>query len=606
MCGIFAYTGKKPAAPILIDGLKALEYRGYDSAGIYLPESGCVKAVGQVKNLEEKIGANFPGTAGISHTRWATHGVPTEINAHPHADCTESIYVVHNGIVENYKELKDDLIAKGHVFKSATDTEVVSHLIEEKLKIEKDFFEAVKLALADLQGTFGLAIVYKDAPHTLITARRGSPIVVGLGEEENFIASDPSAIVKYTKKVVYLNDNEMGRLTANSFELFDLTGKKLEFTPQIIAWDAEQMQKGGYDHFMLKEIMEGPDTVKKSLQGRIDTNSGKVKLPELDKIKDKLKNIERLIIVGCGTAYYSGVVGEYMLEEFAGIPVEVEIGSEYRYKKPIVPKNTAVLAVSQSGETADTLAAVREGKYQGAVTLSIINTVGSTIARETDAVIHNQIGPEIGVASTKAFISQVTLMALVTLYIGELKGVSKEKTEKLIADLESLPEKIKIVLESAENIKKVAKNYVAFSDFLYIGRKYNYAIAFEGALKLKEISYIHAEGYGAGEMKHGPIAMIDPNFPTLAIAPTDSVYDKMISNVEEIKARSGKVLAVATIGNEKIGKLADDVIFIPAVSEMLSPILTVIPLQLFAYYVGTLKGYNVDRPRNLAKSVTVE
>jgi glucosamine--fructose-6-phosphate aminotransferase (isomerizing) len=607
MCGIFGYVGKKEAPAILIDGLKALEYRGYDSAGLYVLGAGLVKAVGQVKNLEAKVTRDFVGQVGIAHTRWATHGVPTEVNAHPHTDCEGKIYLAHNGIIENYGELKADLIGKGHKFVSATDSEVVAHLLEDFTKKGDTFSEALIKTLAMIRGTYGLAIVNTAEPDRLYVARKGSPIVLGIGEGENFIASDPSAIVPHTKKVLYLNDGEWAILKADSYELFDLSGQPIKREPSIIEWSVEETKKGGYDHFMLKEIMEGDNVIKNSFRGRLLEDSLEIKLDELKDVEEKLKGIKRIIITSCGTALYSGMVGEYMLEEFAKIPVEIEYASEFRYRSPIVEPGTMVMAITQSGETADTLAAIREAKRQGALIVSIVNTVGSTIARESDAVIYNQIGPEIGVASTKAFISQVTIFSLLTLYLAKLRGVaSDEESKKIVKEIVALPLKIKSILERRGEIKEVAAKYASFTDFLFMGRKYTFPIAFEGALKLKEISYVHAEGYGAGEMKHGPIAMIDPNFPTVALCLSDSVYEKMISNVEEIKARSGKVLAIATEGNETLKNLADDIIYVPETVEFLESIIAVIPLQLFAYYIGIGKGYDVDKPRNLAKSVTVE
>ena len=607
MCGIFGYIGKRQAAPLLIGGLKALEYRGYDSAGIYVKGSGVVKAVGQVKNLEAKVGSDFVGNVGIAHTRWATHGVPSEINSHPHSDCGQNIWLVHNGIVENYSELRDDLIAKGHKFVSATDTEVVAHLIEENLKSCPTFADALTESLQTIRGTYGLVIINNNEPDKIYIARKGSPIVLGIGEGENFIASDPSAIVPHTKKVIYLNDGEWAELYNESYKIYNLKGSEIEREPQLIEWDVEQTQKGGYDHFMMKEIMEGDSVIRNSLRGRIDEENLRVKLTELDPILDKLKDIKRIIITSCGTALYAGWVGEYLLEEYAKIPVECEYASEFRYRSPIVEPGTMILSITQSGETADTLAAIREAKKQGALVVSIVNTVGSTIARESDAVIYNQIGPEIGVASTKAFMSQVALLTIFSIKMAELKGSADNQMNKnIVQQILELPEKIKIILDRKELISQIATEYSGYNDFLYMGRKYTFPIAFEGALKLKEISYVHAEGYGAGEMKHGPIAMIDENFPTVAICPLDSVYEKMISNVQEIKARSGRILAIATDGDDTVSKMADEVIYIPKVNEMLEPILCVVPLQLFSYYIGKSKGYDVDKPRNLAKSVTVE
>lgn len=607
MCGIFGYVGKKEAAPLLIGGLKALEYRGYDSAGLYIVGAGCAKAVGQVKNLEAKVGNEFSGNTGLAHTRWATHGVPSEVNSHPHSDCEQKIWLAHNGIIENYGELKEDLIGKGHKFASATDTEVVAHLIEENLKSGMDFSSALLATLKSIRGTYGLVISSVHEPEKIYVARKGSPIVLGIGEGENFVASDPSAIVPHTKRVIYLNDGEWAILTSDSYQLFDLDGAEIAREPQVIEWSVEQTQKGGYDHFMMKEIMEGDNVIKNSVRGRLEESSLEVRLPELEAVADKLKGIKRIIITSCGTALYSGMVGEYMIEELAKIPVEIEYASEFRYRSPIVEPGTMIMSITQSGETADTLAAIREAKRQGALVVSIVNTVGSTIARESDAVMFNQIGPEIGVASTKAFMSQVTLFALFTLYLGKLRGtIDDSMYKKVVQEIISLPDKVKAILSQQEKIKEVAGKYSKFDDFLFMGRKYTFPIAFEGALKLKEISYVHAEGYGAGEMKHGPIAMIDESFPTVALALSDTVYEKMVSNIEEIKARSGKVLAIATEGNTSLSGLADDVIYVPETMEMLEALLAVVPLQIFAYYIGTGRGYDVDKPRNLAKSVTVE
>lgn len=608
MCGIFAYTGDKNSIPILLDGLKTLEYRGYDSAGIYTPKSGIFKSVGEVKNLESKIkDIGFEeSTAGISHTRWATHGEPTEVNAHPHSDCTENIWLVHNGIIENYKELKAELIEKGHKFRSETDTEVLAHLIEESKKDGLDFESAVFESLKKIRGTYGLAIMSKDDPDKIITARMGSPIAVGVGDGENFIASDSSPILHYTKNIIYLNDGEVAVITPQSYRIWSLNRNQINREPEVVSWDSEQAKKGGYEHFMLKEIMEGPEVLRNSFRGRIVLDDGNSKLGGLKDIEERLKSIKRIIIVGCGTAYYSGLVAEYMIEEHAGIPVEVEIASEFRYRKPIIDSDTMIIAVSQSGETIDTLSAMREAKNKGALAIGIVNTVGSNISRETDAGVHNHAGPEMGVASTKAFISQISIFALLTLFLGRQRQMSLSEGKEFAEELSLLPDKISQILEQSDKIKDLAKKYIDYRDFLYIGRKYSYPIAFEGALKLKEVSYVHAEGCGAGEMKHGPIAMIDENFPTIAIIPRDSVYEKTFSNIQEIKTRKGKVIAITTKGNEAILEAVDDVIYIPKTLESLSSILSVIPLQLFAYHFAVMKGYNVDRPRNLAKSVTVE
>jgi glucosamine--fructose-6-phosphate aminotransferase (isomerizing) len=606
MCGIVAYTGRRNATPILIDGLRSLEYRGYDSAGIFLASKGALKAVGPVNNLAEKITDSFSGTAGISHTRWATHGVPSEANAHPHSDEAGKVWIVHNGIIENYKELKGMLQVLGYKFVSETDSEVVAHLIAHKLKEGLKVEQAINQTLKEIRGTYGLAIVYDKEPEKIFAARMGSPLVIGLGDGENFIASDPTPILRHTKNVIYMNDGEMAIITPDSHSIFNIDNVEIKRAPDQIEWSVEEVQKGGYDHFMMKEMMEAPEVVKNTLRGRLLVEDGLAKLGGLESVKERLRGIKRIIIVGCGTAYYSGLVGEYMLEEYAGIPVEVEVGSEFRYRKPIIDENTALLAISQSGETADTLEAIREAKRKGALTIGIVNAVGSTIARETDAGVYNHAGPEIGVASTKAFISQLTALSLLTLFLGRQRQMSRVTGKRIAEELLELPEKIKKILNNRESIKAVAEKYSKFEDFLYLGRKYNYSIAFEGALKLKEISYVHAEGCGAGEMKHGPIAMIDEDFPTVAVALRDSVYEKMISNIQEIKARRGPVLAIGTEGDEELAKLADDVIYVPKTLEILSPILSVIPLQFFAYYFAVLHGLNVDKPRNLAKSVTVE
>ena len=608
MCGIFAYTGGKgkDAGKVLLDGLLSLEYRGYDSAGIFTPESGTVKTPGAVTELRAKVPKSFTGKSGIAHLRWATHGEPTEVNAHPHSDDSGEIWVVHNGIIENFKELKGKLLEAGHTFKSSTDTEVLAHLVEEYLKTEKNFEKAALLALNDVRGTYGIALQYKGEPDTIIAARMGSPIVLGLGDGEHFIASDPTPILPHTKKVVFLEDGEVAVITPDNHRIFKLDASKVKRVATEIEWDAEQSQKGGYEHFMLKEIMEGPEVVENTLRGRLIPDKGMAKLGGLESVSKQLEKVERIIIVACGTASYAGQVGEYMLEANAEIPVELEIGSEFRYKKPVINERTAVLAITQSGETLDTLEAIREGKRRGALTLGIVNTVGSTIARETEAGVYNHAGPEVSVASTKAFLSQITVLALLTMFLGRHRGMSEEQGKEIAQALKELPDKLRTILAQREKIEALAKKYIGNRDFLFIGRKYNFPVAFEGAIKLKELSYIHAEGCGAGEMKHGPIAMIDEHFPTMALVPKDSMYEKMVSNIHEIKARKGPVIAVATEGDTEISKLADDVIYVPETLEMLSPILNVVPLQLFAYYFAKEKGLNVDRPRNLAKSVTVE
>ncbi|MDP2649106.1 MAG: glutamine--fructose-6-phosphate transaminase (isomerizing) [bacterium] len=608
MCGIFAYTGtgKKDAGKVLLGGLLSLEYRGYDSAGVYTPESGSVRTSGAVRELRAKVPKAFNGKSGIAHLRWATHGEPTEKNAHPHKDCTGELWVVHNGIIENFKELKTKLEKAGHSFASDSDTEVIAHLVEHRLKKEKSFEEAALAALNELRGTYGIALQYKGEPDKLIAARMGSPIVLGLGSGEHFIASDPSPILPHTKRVVFLEDGEVAVITPKTHRIFKLNARKVKRAPTEIDWNSEEAKKGGYEHFMLKEIMEGPEVVESTLRGRLIPSRGMAKLGGLESVTEQLANIQRIIITACGTASYAGQVGEYMLEEHARIPVEIEIGSEFRYKKAVVNDKTAVIAISQSGETLDTLEAMREGKRKGALTLGIVNTVGSTIARETDAGVYNHAGPEMSVASTKAFISQLTALALFTLFLGRQRQMTAAEGKRIARALKALPEQLREILKQRKAIERIAKKYAGKRDFLFIGRKYNNPVAYEGALKLKEISYIHAEGCGAGEMKHGPIAMIDGNFPTVAIVPKDAMYGKMVSNIHEIKARKGPVIAIASEGDREIGKLVDDVIYVPKTIEMLSPILNVVPLQLFAYYIAKEKGLNVDRPRNLAKSVTVE
>ncbi|MDO8664637.1 MAG: glutamine--fructose-6-phosphate transaminase (isomerizing) [Candidatus Liptonbacteria bacterium] len=631
MCGIVGYIGKEEALPILLEGIKNLEYRGYDSAGFAIvgddKKIHSEKAVGKVSVLSEKIdGKKFPGKLGIIHSRWATHGGVTESNAHPHSDCTGKIWVAHNGIIENYKELKKELSEKGHKFKSETDTETIPHLIEEEINPVRGrsrqqasatsasgrsasngtFQEAVRSALKKIQGTYGLAIVNSDEPHILIAARNFSPLLIGLGDGEYIVASDAAAVLKYTKNVIYLDDGEMAVMTPSSHKVFDLDMNPREKESQTIDWSPELAQKNGYPHFMLKEIFEGPEAIENSVRGRLIAEEGLVKLGGLSDSLPLLRDAKRILISGCGTAYYAGRVGEYMLEEYGGIPVKVDVSSEFRYRKPVFRKGDIFLAISQSGETADTLAALREAKEKGVPAIGVVNAIGSTLARYTDAGVYQHIGPEVGVASTKAFVSQVSILALLTILIGRQREMSLVTGRRIAEELKKIPDLMRSILKKSDEIAELARKYQKFNNFLYLGRKYNLPVAYESALKLKEISYVHAEGCSAGEMKHGPIAMIDENFPSVFIAPQDSVYEKMISNIEEVKARRGPVIAIATEGDEKIGEIADDVIFIPKTLEMLTPILSVIPLQLFAYHFGVLKGLDVDRPRNLAKSVTVE
>ena len=613
MCGIIGYIGEQNALPVILGGLARMEYRGYDSSGVTVLHSDgtlkTVKTVGRISDLEKKLAqTSYQGRVGIGHERWATHGGVTEANAHPHSDCRGGIWLVHNGIIENYRELKEELVRSGHIFRSETDTEVVAHLIEElrTKNLEFSFEEAVRLAVRRIRGTYGLAIIDKNEPNKLIAVRNFSPLLLGIGNGEYFVASDASAVLKHTRRVIYLDDGEMAVLTSIGHRVYDLGRNLLDKKLHEIEWSLEQAQKGGHPHFMLKEILEEPEAIENSLRGRLILGEGRVKLGGLNEVADRIKRLERLHLVACGTGYLAAKIGEYMLEEYAGVPVEVDLASEFRYRKPVFRDGDALLAVSQSGETADTIAALREAKEKNVLTLGIVNVVGSTIARDTDAGVYQHIGPEIGVASTKAFVSQVVILALLTVLLGRQRGMSLVTGERILRELKLIPDLMRRVLLQDDVIRLLAQKYRDARNFLYLGRKYNLPVAYEGALKLKEISYVHAEGYGAGEMKHGPIAMIDENFPSVFIAPQDSVYEKMISNLEEIKARRGPVIAIATEGDEKIRELADNVIYIPKTLEMLTPLLSVIPLQLFAYYSGILRGYDVDKPRNLAKSVTVE
>jgi len=602
MCGIVGYIGKKNAIPILLEGLRRESYRGYDSSGLVVFQNNepfCLKAVGKLEKLEAKVmNYTLNGNIGLAHNRWATHGSVTEANAHPHCDCQKNIYLVHNGIIENYKELKDQLLKEGHKFSSDTDTEVISHLIEKFFNGNLE--EATRKALALVRGTYGIAVISRQDPRKIVAARFGSPLLLGLGENEYFIASDPSAVIAHTNKVIYLDDGEIATITPENF--FIIKEKK----PEEIEWKLEEAQKAGYPHFMLKEIMEEPETIENALRGRLMIEEGGVKLGGLDVIQEKLRKINRLILVACGTASYAAKVGEYMFEEYAGIPTEVDIASEFRYRKPVVDKNTAAIFISQSGETADTLAALKEMKQKGVLTIGITNAVGSTQSRETDAGVYTRSGPEIAVASTKAFLGQLSTLAMLVIYFGRQREMALVMGKRIASELSKLPDLAREVLKQDQKIKQLAEKYKEFKNFWFIGRKYNYPIAMEGALKLKEISYLHAEGVGAGELKHGPIALIDKGFPTVAILPSDSVYEKMISNVQEVKARDGKIIAIATQGNQDIKNIVDDVIYIPKTLEMLTPILSVIPLHLFANYIAVLFGHDVDKHRNLAKVITVE
>jgi glucosamine--fructose-6-phosphate aminotransferase (isomerizing) len=605
MCGIFGYVGSNKATPILINGLKALEYRGYDSAGIFVSDCGAVKAVGPVVNLESKLPSNTGGSTGIAHTRWATHGVPSEANAHPHHDDSEIVWLVHNGIIENYHELKTELQSRGIKFYSDTDTEVLAKLIGTFFK--NDLKEAVLSALKLVRGTYGVAVMHDQDPDQIVVARMGSPIVIGIGYDGNYISSDPSALLAYTKDVIYLEDGEVAVVTGNACNVSSVDGEKREKVTETIDWDYSAIQKNGYAHFMLKEIFEAPKVIEDTIRGRINPSTGQVKLGGVEKVISELKALQRLQIVGCGSAFYAGSVGKYMLKEYANLPVEVELGSEYRYTKQMFDKNTALLAVTQSGETADTLASLRLGKESKVLTLGIVNAVGSTIARETDAGVYNHAGPEIAVASTKAFISQLTVFALLTLLLGRERGALSEGESKDMAQsIADLPSVLQSVLDNHVHIEEIAKKYAKYENMMLIGRKLHAPIASEGALKIKEVTYIHAEGYAGGELKHGPIALLHDNLPVIALTPQDDVYEKMCSNIEEVKARRAPVLAIVNSGDTKVRSLADDVIEMPKVHQALQPIVTSVILQLLSYYMGVSKGFDVDRPRNLAKSVTVE
>ncbi|MBU6323323.1 MAG: glutamine--fructose-6-phosphate transaminase (isomerizing) [Patescibacteria group bacterium] len=608
MCGIVGYIGKNNATPFLIDGLRALEYRGYDSAGIYVVSAGTIKRAGKVEELAKSVPEGFSGTAGIAHTRWATHGLPTELNAHPHADESETVWLVHNGIIENYAELRDALSAKGVRFRTETDTEALVALIASKYDAKTPLEEAVRAALAEVRGTYGIVVASVREPEKLVAARFGSPLMLGIGTDGYYIASDATPILKHTREVVYLDDGEMVIVTREGYDVRTREHEPVKKTVETLEWDVEAVQKKGHEHFMLKEIMEVPEVIENSMRGRLVPDEGTANLGGLRDVLPRVKRAKRIIITGCGSAYYAGLVGELLIEELAGIPVEVEIASELRYRRPTMnPEDAVLIAISQSGETLDTLEAIKEAKRHGMLTLGIVNVVGSTIARETDAGVYNHAGPEIGVASTKAFVSQLTVLSLIGLLLGRADSLSATDGSAFVRELAALPEHARTVLSRAAHIEALAKRYASMEDALFLGRKFQSPIAYEGALKLKEISYVHAEGYPAGEMKHGPIALIEPAFPSVVLAPRDSLYEKTKSNIQEIRARSGKVIAVTTDGSEEeLAQVADDVIAVPKTHEALLPILTTIPLQLFAYYVAKERGLPIDKPRNLAKSVTVE
>lgn len=612
MCGIVAYIGPRQAYPILIKGLHRLEYRGYDSSGVAILNSNLklYKSKGKVSELEELvIGKDLSGTIGIAHTRWATHGEPNDINAHPHFSYSQNLAIIHNGIIENYSPLRNELKKRGFVFISETDTEVLIHLIEDiQLNEKVPLAEAVQIALNQVVGAYAIVIIDKNDPDTLIAARKGSPLVVGIGENEFFVASDATPIVEYTREVVYLNDEEIAVLSRNH-ELRIRTIKNIEKTPyiQTLEINLSELEKEGYEHFMLKEIYEQPRSIRDSMRGRLKVKDGIVLLGGIIEYQQKLINAKRIIIVACGTSWHAGLVGEYLFEELARIPVEVEYASEFRYRNPVIFEDDIVIAISQSGETADTLAAIELAKSKGATIIGICNVVGSSIARATHAGSYTHAGPEIGVASTKAFTAQVTLLTLMALMLADQKGtISRSKFNQLLHELDGIPEKVEKTLLVNDKIIEIAEVFKNSRNALYLGRGYNYPVAMEGALKLKEISYIHAEGYPAAEMKHGPIALIDAEMPVVVIATNKGTYDKVVSNIQEVKARKGVIIAIVTEGDEMVKTLADYYIEIPETEEMLVPLLATIPLQLLSYHIAVMRGCNVDQPRNLAKSVTVE
>ncbi len=611
MCGIVAYVGHRQAHDIIIKGLKRLEYRGYDSAGIALLNGGLnvYKKKGKVSELEAYLkGKSLDSTIGIGHTRWATHGEPNDVNAHPHYSSTGKLAIIHNGIIENYASLKKELINKGHKFLSDTDTEVFIHFIEDIKENEKcSLDEAVRLALTKVVGAYAIVIMSLEDPNLLVAARKGSPLVVGVGKNEFFLASDATPIVEYTNEVVYLNDQEIAVI--NNGKLSIRNTANLPLTPyiQTIDLELEAIEKGGFEHFMLKEIFEQPRSISDCMRGRLDSSSGRLVLGGLREYVNKLVNADRILIVACGTSWHAGLVAEYFFEEFCRIPVEVEYASEFRYRNPVIREGDVVIAISQSGETADTLAAIEMAKQKGAIIFGVCNVVGSSIPRATHAGAYTHAGPEIGVASTKAFTAQLTVLNMIALIVAHKKGsITEQKLHELLVELENIPAKVEEVLELNDQIKVIADTFKDASNFLYLGRGYNFPVALEGALKLKEISYIHAEGYPAAEMKHGPIALIDNEMPVVFIATQDSSYEKIVSNIQEVKARKGRVIAVVTKGDKLIPKMAEFTIEVPAVHESLMPMVSVIPLQLLSYHIAVMRGCNVDQPRNLAKSVTVE
>lgn len=610
MCGIVGYIGKRDSVPLIVEGLRRLEYRGYDSAGVAVLAGDRIfiaKKAGKVADLQAMLDTGpVSGTLGIGHTRWATHGEPTDVNAHPHTDCNGTIVVIHNGVIENFRALKTTLMRDGHTFTSETDTEVVAHLIEEIRKEVSDLGEAVRLALLQLEGTYGLVVMSAENPEMFVAARKGSPLVIGYGEGENIVASDASAIVEHTRTVTYLEDGQMAIVRRDGVSIRTLDDAEIPKAVEHISFDVEQIEKGGFDHFMLKEISEQPETIRNAMRGRLLVERGEVVLGGLQPVRDKLFDAQRIILIGCGTSWHAGLVGEYMLEQIAKIPTEVEYASEFRYRNPLLGPRDVVFLISQSGETADTLAALREAKKRGATVLGIVNVVGSTIARESEAGVYIHAGPEIGVASTKAFTSQLTVLSLITLLLARGRGMAAQDAVVLTRELDAIPAKVKSILENAARIREIAREFKDADHFLYLGRGANFPVALEGALKLKEISYIHAEGYPAAEMKHGPIALIDERMPVVFIAPKDAIYDKVVSNIQEVKARKGRIIAIANEDDQDIESMAEFVIRVPRTYGFFGPILNVVPLQLLSYFIAVARGTNVDQPRNLAKSVTVE
>jgi glucosamine--fructose-6-phosphate aminotransferase (isomerizing) len=612
MCGIIGYLGPSPAGPILLEGLRRLEYRGYDSAGVSILNGDgmvTVKRPGKIADLALSLDRQMPeGSCGIGHTRWATHGAPNQTNAHPHLSGDEDIAVVHNGIIENARALRSRLESEGYTFTSDTDTEVMVHLVDHAFRQGAETLEdAVAAALVHVEGAYGLALVSARDPEKIVVARNGSPLLLGVGNDgEYLVGSDVAAVIAHTREVVYLDDGDYAVLTRDGYRTYHMERGAVRRDVQLVTWDMDAVEKGGYEHFMLKEIFEQPSSLRDVMRGRLLDEEGNARLGGVTLSDEELQQVSRMVITACGTSWHAGLIGEYMLEELARIPVDVEYASEFRYRNPVIEPNTLLMAISQSGETADTLAALREARQRGAGTMGIVNVVGSTIARDTDFGVYLHAGPEIGVASTKAFSSQIVALALFTLYLARRRTLSVLQGREIVAALQHLPDQVEETLQLNDQIEELAKEFVDAPNFLYLGRGYQFPVALEGALKLKEVSYIHAEGYPAAEMKHGPIALIDENMPVVVLAPTDAVFSKVVSNIEEVKARDGKVIAVVSEGAEALEGKADHIISVPQTLPHLLPVLTTVPLQLLAYHIAVLRGCNVDQPRNLAKSVTVE